>query len=87
MRALRLFGAGDIRLVEIPEPKITEEEILLKTDAAAVCGTDIRMWKNGHKGVDAEHPLTLGHEFSGTIVETGTKSPFLQKRHEGGHAA
>lgn len=45
MRALRLFGAGDIRLVEIPEPKITEEEILLKTDAAAVCGTDIRMWK------------------------------------------
>ena len=67
MRALRLFGAGDIRLVEIPEPKITEEEILLKTDAAAVCGTDIRMWKNGHKGVDAEHPLTLGHEFSGTI--------------------
>ena len=51
MRALRLFGAGDIRLVEIPEPQITEEEILLKTDAAAVCGTDIRMWKNGHKGV------------------------------------
>ena len=79
MRALRLFGAGDIRLVEIPEPKITEEEILLKTDAAAVCGTDIRMWKNGHKGVDAEHPLTLGHEFSGTIVETGTKVPFYKK--------
>ncbi len=79
MRALRLFGAGDIRLVEIPEPQITEEEILLKTDAAAVCGTDIRMWKNGHKGVDAEHPLTLGHEFSGTIVETGTKVPFYKK--------
>lgn len=79
MRALRLFGAGDIRLVEIPEPKITEEEILLKTDAAAVCGTDIRMWKNGHKGVDAEHPLTLGHEFSGTIVETGSKVPFYKK--------
>ncbi len=78
MQALRLYGAGDIRLVEVAVPEITEGEILLKTDAAAVCGTDIRMWQNGYKGVDSEHPLTLGHEFSGTIVQVGSKVPFYR---------
>ena len=65
MRALRLYGPGDIRLVEVPIPEIGEDEILLRTKAASVCGTDIRMWQNGYRGVDEEHPLTLGHEFAG----------------------
>ena len=64
MLSLRLYGPNDIRLEEVPVPEITSEEILLKTDAAAVCGTDIRMWKNGYKGVDENHPLILGHELA-----------------------
>lgn len=47
MLALRLYGANDIRLVDIPVPEINDDEILLKTQAAALCGTDIRMWKTG----------------------------------------
>lgn len=78
MYAVRLFGKGDLRLVEMEMPCITEEEILLKTDAAAICGTDLRMWKNGCPGVDNDHPLTLGHEFAGTIVKTGKKVPFYR---------
>ena len=79
MLALRLYGKGDLRLVEMDMPEIAEDEILLKTDAAAICGTDIRMWKNGCKGVDEIHPLTLGHEFAGTIAEVGSKVPFYKK--------
>ncbi len=79
MLALRLYGPGDIRLEEVPVPEINDHEILLKTDAAAVCGTDVRMWQNGQKGVDAEHPLILGHEFAGTIVKTGNKVPFYRE--------
>jgi Threonine dehydrogenase and related Zn-dependent dehydrogenases len=79
MLALRLYGPGDIRLVEVEIPTITEEEILLKTDAAAVCGTDIRMMQNGRAGVDAQHPLTLGHEFAGTIVKVGSKVSFYKE--------
>ncbi len=78
MLALRLYGPGDIRLEEVPVPEIDENEILLKTDAAAICGTDIRMWQNGQKGVDAGHPMILGHEFAGTIVKVGEKVPFYQ---------
>lgn len=79
MKSLRLYGPNDIRLDDIPVPKINDDEILLKTDAAAVCGTDIRMWQNGYKGVSAEHPLVLGHEFGATIVEVGKNVPFYKK--------
>lgn len=78
MLALRLYGENDIRLEEVPIPEINDDEILLKTEAAAVCGTDVRMWKNGQKGVDADHPLILGHEFAGEIVKVGKNVPFYK---------
>ena len=79
MLSLRLFGPNDIRLVETEIPEINDNELLLKTDAAAVCGTDVRMWQNGRSGVDAEHPVTLGHEFSGTIVKVGKNVSFYRE--------
>lgn len=79
MLALRLYGPQDLRLEEVPVPEIDEGEILLKTDAAAICGTDVRMWQNGQSGVDADHPLTLGHEFAGTIVKVGRLVPFYKE--------
>lgn len=79
MLSLRLFGPDDIRLTEIDIPTISDDELLLKTDAASVCGTDLRMWKNGYKGVDQDHPLTLGHEFSGTVVSVGKNVPFYKE--------
>lgn len=79
MLSLKLYGPGDIRLVETEIPKIQEGQILLKTQAAAICGTDIRMWQNGYKNVDAQHPLTLGHEFAGTIVQVGQGVPFFKE--------
>jgi L-iditol 2-dehydrogenase len=79
MLALRLYGAGDIRLEEMPIPSIGPGELLLKTEAAALCGTDIRMWQNGMKGVDEAHPLVLGHEFAGTVVQTGEGVPIYRE--------
>ncbi len=79
MLALRLYGPGDIRLAEVPVPQIKDDEILLKTKAASVCGTDIRMWQNGYKNVDADHPLTLGHEFAGVIAKVGANVPFYRE--------
>ena len=75
MLALRLFGKGDVRLVEVEKPAAGPGEIVLKVGAAAICGTDIRMWQSGKSGVDENHPLTLGHEFAGTVVEVGPGVP------------
>ncbi len=79
MLSLRLFGPNDVRLVETEIPAIRDDELLLKTDAAAICGTDVRMWLNGRDGVDSEHPVTLGHEFAGTIVKVGKNVPFYRE--------
>jgi L-iditol 2-dehydrogenase len=71
MNAAKLYGVNDVRIGEFPLPAIGDDEILLKTSAAAICGTDLRMIANGYKGVDPEHPLVLGHEISGIIYKTG----------------
>jgi L-iditol 2-dehydrogenase len=71
MKAAKLFGANDIRVLDCDIPEISDDEILLKTGAAAICGTDLRMITNGYKGVDADHPLVLGHELAGTIERVG----------------
>ena len=41
MLAAKLFGPGDVRVVECPVPEIGPDEILLKTSAAAICGSDL----------------------------------------------
>ncbi|QAY63121.1 Zn-dependent alcohol dehydrogenase [Xylanimonas allomyrinae] len=71
MRAARLYGPGDIRVTEVGRPRPGPGEILLRTTAASLCGSDLRMIANGYRGVDVDHPLTLGHEFAGTIAEVG----------------
>lgn len=71
MLAAKLYGEKDIRIVECGVPQIRADEILVRTSAAAICGSDLRMIENGYQGVDEAHPLTLGHEMCGVIQETG----------------
>jgi len=71
MKAAKLFGPNDIRVTDCGIPEINDDEILLKTAAAAICGTDLRMIANGYKGVDEAHPLVLGHEIAGIIERVG----------------
>lgn len=71
MKAAMLYGANDVRVTEIPVPEINENEILVKVKAASICGSDVRMIKNGYRNVDEDHPLVLGHEFAGVIEKVG----------------
>ncbi len=71
MRAAVLYGKEDIRVQDVPVPEIGEQELLLKVKSASICGTDIRMYKNGAKGVDELSPLILGHEISGVVEKVG----------------
>jgi L-iditol 2-dehydrogenase len=71
MRAAQLFGKEDLRVGDLPVPEIGSGEILLRVKAAAVCGTDIRMYRNGARGVGPDSPLVPGHEVSGVIERVG----------------
>ena len=76
MLAAKLYGKDDLRVETTPIPELRPGELLLRVKAAAVCGTDLRMLKNGAAGVDGAHPLICAHEFSGVVedfnADTGT---------------
>lgn len=70
MKALALFGVGDIRVIEKEKPKIEDKEVLIKVAACGICGTDIHFFKGEWP---VKTPLVLGHEFSGVVEEVGSK--------------
>ena len=57
---------------DIPKPAVGHNDVLIRVNRSAICGTDIHIfqWDDW-----AQHtipvPLAVGHEFSGTIVECG----------------
>jgi L-iditol 2-dehydrogenase len=71
MKAARFYAPGKIVHEDVDIPQIGLEEILVKVKVALTCGTDVKMYKRGHPKV--KPPITLGHEFSGTITEVGKK--------------
>ena len=75
-KALRLYGANDIRLEEFDLPEITGEEVLIRVVSDSVCASTYKAVKQGtaHKRVPpdvAENPVIVGHELCGEIVEVG----------------
>jgi len=67
MRAVVYYAPGDIRIEEVPKPECGLGELLVRIDACAVCGTDLKSRQHGNPRIKA--PLIMGHEFTG-IVET-----------------
>ena len=77
-RAVRLYGKDDLRLEVFELPAIQEDEILAKVVSDSIC---MSSYKAAHQGTDhkrvpndvAEHPVIIGHEFAGEIVEVGAR--------------
>lgn len=70
MKAVVLKNPNDFCPKEIAKPVIAEDEILLKMERAAICGTDIRILE-GKKTKDVRFPSVIGHEMCGLIAEVG----------------
>ncbi len=68
MRATRLFRPGDIRCVEAPIPDPAPGEVLVRIEAAGICGTDRHLFRGEFP---CAPPVTLGHEFSGIVIGRG----------------
>ncbi len=66
MRVAKYYNNKDVRLEEMPVPKIGDGELLVKVVASGICGTDVLEWYRIKKA-----PLVLGHEIAGEIVEVG----------------
>ena len=68
MLAARLEAVGTVRTVEIAVPEPGPGEVLVRVEAAGICGTDRHLF---HGEFPCRPPVTLGHEFSGIVVGRG----------------
>ncbi len=76
--AVRLYGKEDLRLESFDLPLIKEDEILARVFSDSICMSSYKATKLGadHKRIPdnvADNPVMIGHEFSGEIIEVGSK--------------
>lgn len=80
MKAARWHNARDIRIEEVPVPAPKPDEVKIKTAWAGICGSDLHEYIAGPIFIPSETPhpvsgevapITMGHEFSGVVVEVG----------------
>ncbi|NKX52707.1 alcohol dehydrogenase catalytic domain-containing protein, partial [Arthrobacter deserti] len=89
MFAARYYSAGDIRVEEDEDPKVSEaDDIIVEVALCGICGTDLHEYQSGpivtptapHPLTGAQLPQILGHEFSGPIVDRGPGAADLPLR-------
>jgi len=69
MRAARIFGDMSLRVVDADVPDPGPGEVLLRIQAAGVCGTDLHILDGMIK--PDSYPMTLGHEAAGVVMAAG----------------
>jgi 2-desacetyl-2-hydroxyethyl bacteriochlorophyllide A dehydrogenase len=69
MRAVTFQAPGEVRVEDKPDPRLTgPDEAIVRVEATGVCGSDLHLY---HGRIQIEPGFTLGHEYVGTVVETG----------------
>jgi threonine dehydrogenase-like Zn-dependent dehydrogenase len=70
MRATLIYGAGDIRIEDVPDPKILKPtDAIVRVVRSCICGSDL--WPYGSKP-KADTGARIGHEFLGVVEELGS---------------
>ena len=77
MRALCWYGSKDVRVENVPDPKILNpRDAIVKITSTAICGSDLHIY-NGYIPAMKKGDI-LGHEFMGEVVEVGHGNHKLQ---------
>lgn len=65
------YAPQDVRIEPMTsKPAVEAGEVLIKVEACAICGTDIKSYVSGNPRI--KPPMIMGHELCGEIVEVGT---------------
>lgn len=69
MRATFMYGAGDVRVQDVPEPVITQPtDAIVRVTMACVCGSDLHPYHSMPAGPDG---APMGHELIGVVEQIG----------------
>ena len=71
MYALTFQGKENIQYEKVSDPEIlAPTDVIVRVHSCAICGSDLHPYYEREKGLD--HGCTMGHEFTGEIVDTGS---------------
>jgi len=77
MRATYMYGAGDVRVIDVPEPTLQQPtDARVRVVRACVCGSDLHPY---HSMPADPAGAPMGHEFIGVVEETGSEVTTLSK--------
>lgn len=86
VRAARWFGPGDVRVVDVPDPAPGAADVVVDVAWCGICRTDLEEYLHGpvsipvtglHPLTGRRAPVTLGHEFAGTVASVGSGTSTL----------
>jgi threonine dehydrogenase-like Zn-dependent dehydrogenase len=76
MKATLLYGAGDVRVEDIPDPVIAEPtDAIVRVVRTCICGSDLHPYHNKKPGAGSQ----IGHEFLGVVEELGAEVTSLRR--------
>ena len=75
MKAVQLTGIRQMKLAEVPTPKIKKDtDVLLKIKTIGICGSDVHYYEMGKIGSQVvQYPYIVGHECAATVEDVGKK--------------
>jgi L-iditol 2-dehydrogenase len=68
MKAMVLRGPRDLGLAEVERPALGHNQVLVRVTHSGVCGTDLHIYEGA---IPVRHPLIMGHEMIGEVVDGG----------------
>ena len=71
MTAAVLYGKRDVRIEQIPIPRVEAGEVFVRIKAALTCGTDLKVYRQGFHARMIVPPSVFGHELAGVVEEVG----------------
>ncbi len=71
MKAAILYGKADVRIEQVEVPRPAPGEVVLRTQVALTCGTDVKVYRRGYHARMIRPPAVFGHEVSGTVEDMG----------------
>jgi threonine dehydrogenase-like Zn-dependent dehydrogenase len=77
VKATLMYGAGDVRVEELPDPGIQEPtDAIIRVTRSCICGSDLHPYHSMRAG---QHGATMGHEAIGVVEETGSAVSNVKK--------
>ena len=73
MKAAVLEKYNEFKVVEKPDPVMTETDVLIRVRYASICGSDQHLYK-GDFHPRTKLPFTPGHEFAGIVEKIGEQT-------------